>query len=449
MAKIFPFRGLFFDPARVGSLDSVVAQPYDKIDDALRETYLARHPQHIVRISKGKDEPGDGEGTDKYARAGRLIDQWIAERVILRDPVPAIYVSAQEFKGPDGRTRVRRGFAALGQVEDFGKGGVHAHEKTLLAPKQDRYRLMTATRGLTEGHIFMLYHDPAGRVNRLLDEAAAGAPTHEARDDYGETHRLWRITDPERIRAIQREMERFDLFIADGHHRYEVALQYRDEMRRLGRKCEGTESFENRMMSYFNMADEGLVIFPTHRVVHALTNWEPKTFLAGLGEHFDVREYPYKDNGDEERMREEWLEDLRIEGQTRKAFGIALAGSRSYRLLLLKDPAVMDRVVSGGQSTEWKRLDVTIGTELILNVRLGITAEKLAKETHVHYIRHAADALAMVRSGQAQLALLLNPTRLEEVRVIAAKGERMPQKSTDFYPKLLSGFVMNRVNFVS
>ncbi len=448
MARIFPFRGLFYDPARVGSLDSVVAQPYDKIDDALREKYLARHPKHIVRISKGKDEPGDTEGKDKYARAGNLLDEWLADKTLVRDAAPAIYASFQEFKGPDGKVRVRRGFAALGRVEDFGKGGVHAHEKTLLAPKQDRHRLMTATRGLTEGHIFMLYHDPDGRVNQLLDAAAGGKPDFEARDDYGEIHRLWRIADPARIAGFQREMERFELFIADGHHRYEAALQYRDEMRRLGRKCDGTETYENRMMSFFNMCDEGMVIFPTHRVVHGLEHFDPAGLLAGLKQHFEIRDYPYRVNGDEERMREEWLEDLRIEGMAKSVFGLAVQGAPVFRLLILEDPKGIDQAIVAKQSAEWKRLDVTIATELILNARLGITAEKLAKETHVHYIRHADEAVRMVQSGQAQLAVFLNPTRLEQVRKIAAQGERMPQKSTDFYPKLLSGFVMNRVHFV-
>lgn len=434
MPRIFPFRALHFDPKRVGSLDQVVSQPYDKINDALRQKYYDRHPNHIVRIAKTKDDPG----TDKYATAARTLEEWLAEKIIVRDAEPAIWISHQIFKA-EGGTRTRKGFVALGELAEFGKGGVHAHEKTLLAPKKDRFALMTATRGLTEGHIFMLYSDPKHTADSVLDRFTQGPPTLEAKDDYGEIHRAWRVTDPKAIAAVQADLAPRDIFIADGHHRYEVALQYREECRKQGLACEGTETYDRRMMTFINMEDPGMVIFPTHRLVSGLASFEPKAFLKRLAEHFDVREF----GAATAETRRDLMEDMRIEGQVRHCFGFAAADG--LRLLTLRDEKLCDTAIPGDRAPEWKRLDVAILHSLILDRVLGITPEMVEREQHMSYARHADEVWAALPGVQA--AFLLNPTKLREVKIVSEKGERMPQKSTDFYPKLLTGFVMNRVAF--
>ncbi|MBI2920233.1 MAG: DUF1015 domain-containing protein [Planctomycetes bacterium] len=435
MPRIFPFRALHYDAAKVGSLDSVVSQPYDKINEETQRKYYERHPNHIVRIAKTKEEAGK----DKYAEAGKTLERWLAEKVIVRETEPALWISHQVFKF-NGETRTRKGFVALGELSEFGKGGVHAHEKTLLAPKKDRFALMTATRGLTEGHIFMLYGDPKNAANAALDPFAKGPPALEAKDDYGEIHRAWRVTDAKAIAAVQKDLAARDIFIADGHHRYEVALQYREECRRQGLKCEEPETYDRRMMTFINMEDPGMVIFPTHRLVSGLASFSVKDALKKLSAHFDVKDYGPADEG----QRRELMEDLRIEGQVKHAFGLATPDGGLW-LLSLRDEKIAETEIREKRAPEWKRLDVAILHSLILDRVLGITAEMVEREEKVSYCRHAEEAWAALPG--VQCVFLLNPTKLSEVRVVSEKGERMPQKSTDFYPKLLTGFIMNRVSF--
>ncbi len=435
MPRVFPFRALHFDVAKVGSLDKVVSQPYDKINDATQAKYYERHPKHIVRIAKTKDEAGK----DKYAEAGKTLDAWLADGTIVREKEPAIWISHQVFKF-NGETRTRKGFVAIGELAEFGKGGVHAHEKTLAAPKKDRFALMNATKGLTEGHIFMLYSDPKNAANSALDPFTKGPPTLEAKDDYGETHRAWKVTDPKAIAAVQADLANRDIFIADGHHRYEVALQYRAECAKQGLKCEEPETYDRRMMTFINMEDPGMVIFPTHRLVSALAHFDAKDVLKKLAPHFDAKDYgPASD-----AQRRELVEDLRIEGQVKHCFGFATSAGGLW-LLTLKDEKIAETEIKEKRASEWKKLDVAILHQLILDRVLGITADMVEKEQHVSYARHADEVWTAL--PKLQCAFLLNPTKLSEVKVISEKGERMPQKSTDFYPKLLTGFIMNRVSF--
>lgn len=458
MARILPFRAYHFDPQKVGDLSAVVTQPYDKIDTKAQEEYYRRHPYNIVRVTKGKDEPGDTEQKNKYTRAAAFLNDWITKGVLVRDTEPAIYAYFQTFKTPDGEEKVRKGFVALGVLEEFGKGGVHAHEHTLAKPKQDRLNLTRATHATT-GHIFMLYSDKKMTINKLLDEEAQSRPPDlTATDDYGAKHDVWRITDKTKIDKIVKDMAERELFIADGHHRYETALNFREEMKKSGARWTGTETPDSRMMTFVNMEDEGLVILPTHRLIHGLSNFDFQSFRRSLEKHFEVKEYPFAgvssstvscaSAGDsfEERARVEMLEDLRIEGQEAHVFGLAAKGVASYFLLVLKDVKVMDSLITEKRSTAWKRLDVSILHSLILESMLGIDKKKLEAQENVEYVRYVEEALDGVRTGKYQLAFLMNPTKLSEVREIASKGERMPQKSTDFFPKLLSGLLINKMN---
>ncbi|MBI5366564.1 MAG: DUF1015 domain-containing protein [Planctomycetes bacterium] len=446
MAKILPFRGIFYDRARLPSLSAVVTQPYDKIDAALQEQYYERSPYNVVRITRGKDEPGDTDAANKYTRAGATLAAWLRDGVLVRDERPAIYAYTQGFTGADGVARTRKGFVALGVLTG---SGVHAHEQTLLAPKADRLALMRAAGGVTCGHIFMLYNDPRMEVNRILDGAIGRPPDAEAVDDYGETHKLWKIAEPATIARLQQEMEAKEVIIADGHHRYEVALAFRDEMRARGLAYDGTETPEARMMTFVAFEDPGLVVLPTHRLIKDLPDFSAANLLTGLRRTFEVAEYPFPTPAAERRARTEFLRDLKVGERAGHRIGMAIAGADRHYLLSLKDASALDRPMPGDPSPEWRRLDVSILHSLILAPLLGITPEKVEREENLTYRRHADDAIECVSAGEAQAAFLLNPTKLEEVRTLSLKGERMPQKSTDFYPKLLSGLVINRLSIKS
>lgn len=445
MVRIFPFRGWLYNREKVGSYDNVLTQPYDKIDEAMRKAYYERSPYNIVRVASGFDEPGDGPTRNKYTRAAETLKKWIDEKVLVQDPRPALYVYHQVYR-VDDKERTRKGFIALARLEVPGKGGVHAHEHTLAKPKQDRFQLMMAT-GATEGQIFMLFDDPQKVVNGLLDAETNRPPDLEARDDFGEIHRLWRLTDERRIRDVQREMERKEVFIADGHHRYEVALMYRDECRKRGLRCLGEETFENRMMTFVAVDDAGLTILPTHRLVRGLDGFSPEKLRVALEKNFRVDEYTFVDDVDEKRTRRELMEDLRIEGLGGHAFGVVLPGRNVYWLAVLRDEKVMDAAVKEKHAPEWKRLDVVILHTLVIEGALGITREAVANEKNVSYARHVEEVVEAARKGECQVAFLLNPTRIEQVKKLALLGEKMPQKSTDFYPKLLTGIVIHRYNF--
>lgn len=445
MARIFPFRGYLYDRAKVGSYDNVLAQPYDKIDDAMQKALHQKSPYNIVRVSKGLDEPGDNALRNKYTRAGETLRKWIDEKVLVQDERPAVYAYHQVYK-VEGQEMTRKGFIAVARLEDPGKGGVHAHEHTLAKPKQDRFQLVQAT-GATEGQIFMLYEDPKNVVNGILDAETRRPADLEAKDDLGETHRLWRVTDEKAVRSVQREMERKEVFIADGHHRYEVALMYRDECRKQGKRCGGDETFENRMMTFVNMDDAGLTIFPTHRLVRGLSGFAPEKLRAVLEKDFRIDEYTFVDDIDEKRTRRDLLEDLRIEGMGGHAFAVVLPGRNVYWLAALRDEKVMDAAVKEKHAPEWKRLDVVILHTLVIEGALGISKEAVANEKNVAYARHVEEVVEASRKGECQVAFLLNPTKIGEVKRLASLGEKMPQKSTDFYPKLLTGIVINKYAF--
>jgi uncharacterized protein (DUF1015 family) len=435
--KIFPFRAYHYDK-KAGKLSDLVTQPYDKITPAMQAAYYEKHPKNVVRVILNR-EPGQA----RYDQAGELFQAWIGEKTLVRDAKPAIYASYQEYKDDAGKTRVRKGLCALLELEEFG-GAIKPHEKTLAGPKADRLNLMRTTHG-TFGQIFMLYSDPKCEVNAVLDAGAKGKPALEAVDEMGETHRVWRITAKKDVDAIVRLMESRTGFIADGHHRYETALNYRNEMRAKGAKCEGVETFDRLMMTFVNMDDEGLTIFPTHRLVHDVPEAKLEALPKALEEDFAVQAFPF-DAASERKARAAFLAELRAARQGEHRIGMALKGEKAYRLLTLRDESVSDAFFGSSHGTDWKRLDVSVLHGPVLEKRLGIGAEALEKETNVKYVRHADPALDALAEPGVQAAFLLNGTRIQEVSAVAGAGERMPQKSTDFYPKLLTGLLINRFN---
>ncbi|UCF09359.1 MAG: DUF1015 domain-containing protein [Candidatus Bipolaricaulota bacterium] len=426
MARIHAFRGVRFDPDVVGEISHVVTQPYDRIYPENQGRYYDASPHNIVRIVKGRGEPGDN-GENIYRRAGATLREWRECGVLVRDDEPALYVYHQRYRF-EGETLLRKGVIALGALEPE---RVHAHEKTLRGPKEDRLRLMRATEA-NFGHIFMLYTDPERRADRALDAAIAGCePTIEARDEFGNDHLVWRVTDPEVIAEVAAALADKDLYIADGHHRYETAVTYMQECLDRGWAPAAAESFDVRMMTLFNLDEPGMSIRPIHRMIHGIDGFDLATFLAAAAEDFDVDELPS-------------LEATRVKlaaERDRHSFGLYAEGR--FSVLTLRDEAIMDERITGELSADWKRLDVSILHTAIFERLLGIDAVALEEQRNITYTVDADAGVTEVDRGEQQAFFLLNPTRADEVRRIADRGERMPQKSTDFYPKLLTGLVLS------
>ncbi len=431
MARIFPFRGLRYNPAKV-KLGEVVTQPYDKITPQMQDRYYAASPYNLVRIILGKPQPGDNEQQSVYTRAAGYEEKWIADGALAADAEPSIYLYTQAFRVPGdstGATLERHGFIALGQVEDYDQQVVFRHEQTLSKPKADRLNLLRATQ-THFGQIFMLYTDPAAEIENTLGLATTNVPpTAEVRDEYDVLHRMWKIWEPEVVHKVQRMMADKKLIIADGHHRYETALNYRNERRKLaGGDLDGP--YDRVMMTFVNMDAPGLVILPTHRVVFGLDNFSIFEMVAKLQANFEVEDVGVLTDVEAALAR------LRDAGKE----GTALLAATAHGGFLLRARQEIQWNGAAGLSTKQRALDVVKLHKLVLEGALGLSEEDIRDQKHLKYVRDAGEAIEQVGQG-ANVAFLMNPVRMEQVRDVAFGGEVLPQKSTDFYPKLLSGLV--------
>jgi uncharacterized protein (DUF1015 family) len=428
MAQVIPFRGIRYNPDKITDMTSVVSPPYDRIYEDVQEACYEKSPYNIVRIVKGKKRPDD-DGENVYTRAAAYLAQWLKEGVLLRDETPSLYVYHQEYTFA-GERLVRKGVIALGKLEPE---KVHAHERTLKGPKEDRLRLLRATEA-NFGHIFMLYSDPERRADRALAAVIDGvAPTIEATDDFGNLHRVWRVTTPSVIDTVQSALADKDLYIADGHHRYETAVNYMHECEQKGWLPAAPESFDARMMTLFNIDLEGMTIRPIHRLVHGLSDYSPEAFLDRAEEDFEVKRFD---------SFVAWREAVHA-GCHRHTFGCCTGGV--FATLTLRDEGLMDRLIAEDRSADYKRLDVSILHAAILEKLLGINAQALEEQRNVTYTVDTEEGVRRVEEGKEQIFFLLNPTTAEEVKRVADHGEKMPQKSTDFYPKLLTGLVFSKM----
>ena len=438
MAHIKPFCALRYDPARV-SIADVATQPYDKITPEMQERYYSASPYNLVRIILGKRNANDGPADNPYTRAAGSFGDWRTKGVFLQDPQPSVYRYTQKFTVPGGDVDLeRRGFIALGKVEDYQAGVVFRHEQTLAKPKADRLDLLRATRAHF-GQIFMLYSDPAGEIDNALSPKEA--PVAEMRDEYGVLHQVWKISDPAALKIVGEKMADKKLIIADGHHRYETSLNYRNERRAAAAAGAGNGSgallshepapYEFSMMTFVNMDSPGLLILPTHRVVHGLPSFSMQSFRDTACNYFSTEE------ADPALDPARAISILKEAGQTGTAF---LAVGRDRTFLLSRPKAQAS--VFGGLSLRQQSLDVVQLHKCVLEGALGISEEAIRNQTNVTYIRDAGEAMKLVRGGKADVAFLMNPARMSQVRDIAFAGEVLPQKSTDFYPKLLSGLAI-------
>ncbi len=429
MAAIRPFRGVRHDPARVGDLSAVVSQPYDRIGPQLQERYYRLSPYNIVRLIRGREQPNDCDEDNVYTRARDTYRRWLAEGVLVRDSRPAFYVLEQRFALPNGQERTRRGLVAALELTPFEAGVVLPHERTLAGPKADRLNLMRAI-PVNFGHIFMLY--PGSGVNELLQTVADEPPAVELREafEHEVEQRLWTVTDPALIGALEEELApRRNLIIADGHHRYETALAFRDEMRAAHPETAPDAAFNFVMVTLVSLEDPGLVILPTHRLIHGYHQMGADEALRRASEYFEVQRV---------ESREALEAALAAADPGHPRFGFCDGG---YAVLTLRDPEVLSALLPE-RAPAWRLLDVTILHELFIERVLGISKQAVERKNHIEYLRDPAPGYRAVARGEAQFLLLLNPTRREQVQACAAAGERMPQKSTDFYPKVISGLVM-------
>jgi uncharacterized protein (DUF1015 family) len=441
MAEIQPFRAYRYDTNRV-ALKDVLTQPYDKISPEMQDRYYAASPYNLITIEKGRVLPGDSDTNNVYTRAAKKVDEWITDKILAQDAAPSIYIYSQEFLVPGTQTRrVRIGFIALGRVEDYDAHVVFRHERTLSAPKADRIELLRQTRVQT-GQLFLLYDDPSRIIDSLLEDTARKSAPLELTDEYGVIHRLWPVDDPAFVRRIQSAMKDKKLVIADGHHRYETALNYRNEGRAKAGKADPLAACEFAMMTFINTHSKGLTVLPTHRVVGSLANFDFEKFRKSLAPYFDWYAYPFQNPEERATAFAEFRKDLEGESHGRRAIGV-YPGGGSFFLFLLRRDADLENVlpdISEGQ----RGLDVVLLHRLILDKGLGISAEAVAAEKNVGYEREIEAAIARVDRGEAQIAFLLKAVRVQQVADIALAGDVLPQKSTDFYPKLLSGVAIYR-----
>jgi uncharacterized protein (DUF1015 family) len=441
MAEIFPFRAYRYNAARVEPA-KVLTQPYDKITPAMAEKYAAASPYNLIPVEKGKPLPTDTPENNVYSRAAKALDDWIAAGVIVQDALLSVYAYDQEYTVPGtNERRVRKGFIALGRIEDYSAGVIFRHEQTLSGPKADRLELLRRTQTHT-GQLFMLYDDPVGLMDGHLAAAVHGAPQVEVRDEYDVVHRLWPVTDEKTIGIIQREMKYKKLVIADGHHRYETSLAYRDECRARAGQQDRDAPYEKVMMTLFNTAGKGLTILPTHRVVAGVPGFSFEAFRAALANLFDSRSYPFAKDTDRLQAYMQFRRDLTASGHEQRAIGV-YAGGGAYHIFSLKKGSDLEALLPGVSPAQ-RRLDVVLLHRLILERGLGITPDAVKTEKNITYEREMDIAIAEVDQGRAQICFLLNSVSVETVAEMAMAGEMLPQKSTDFFPKLMSGITMYR-----
>jgi uncharacterized protein (DUF1015 family) len=419
MAIVKPFKGIRYNPERIRNLSQVISQPYDRIRHGLQDKYYDLSDYNVARIIKGREFPEDNEERNVYTRAQEYLNRWLEEGILMREESPALYVLHQDFPLQNGEHVTRKALISAFKLARFDEGIVLPHERTLSGPKLDRLKLTRATRSYF-GSIFMLYPDATNRVTSILESVLNRDPDANVREMYEKDvrQRFWVVTDPEVLAAVTEEMEpKRNLVIADGHHRYETALNYRDDYP----DAPDNAGFEYLMVALVSMSDPGLTILPTHRMIYDYRQMDGQELLQKLGSHFAIENVP-----DREALEEKLAEGVGEVGR------IGLVAPQGLFFLTLKDRSIMEKLAPD-RIASWRELDVSILHELILEHLMGLTKESIER------LREPDLGYDQIASGEAQFLFLLNPTRMEQVVACTQAGEKMPQKSTDFYPKVITG----------
>ena len=445
MAIILPFKGFRYNPEKINDISKVITPPYDIISEEERDGYYQLDPNNIIRLILGKDFPGDDQSNNKYTRSAEFFDTWRKEEILIQEAEPAIYVYAQEFT-LSGKKYVRRGFISLVKLEDFQTGQIYPHEYTLAKPKEDRMNLMKACNA-NFSQVFTFFEDECSKISNLLYKVYEGAtgtglrPDVDFTDTFGVKNLLWVINDSTIIKEISSQMKNRALFIADGHHRYETALFYRD----LIRDKEGTSKSNGNipsdyvMMMCVSMEDSGLQILPTHRLARNIKDFNPEKIRKSLNEIFEI-----SDMGDD-CSTEILMQKLGEDAHKHKLAMYMGEGEKKFYILTLRDEKLLDQILTG-EYTEWRSIDTGILHGVIFDRILGIQAKNISKSESVKYVQGVEDSVASVNEGKYQIAFFLNPTKIGQIRDIAVKRHKMPPKATYFYPKLMTGMVIRHIS---
>jgi len=433
MVDVQPLQGIRYVSQAIGDLSQVVAPPYDVISEEAQARYYARNPYNIIRLELGRDEPDDTVLNNRYTRAATMLAEWRVQDILREDDAPRYYCYQQAFTY-NGQSYTRTSLLARVRLEPWSARVVLPHEHTLAKPKSDRLKLMEAC-ATNISPIMSLYDDPQGRMRKLLSSYAAD-PEIKIIDEAQEEHRLHAITDEQSIALIQDFFSERRLYIADGHHRYETALNYREEVLAMHKDLHSDDAVNFVLMALIDLDDPGLLVLPTHRLVSSLSQ-DALAALSNqrLGQYFMVRELAMGDYPPEVPLQ------MLAQADADVPSCVICTAEQSWLVSLNEQGKA--RMEQSGHSTAWNSLDVAVAHTLILEALLGLTTDDLTAGTHVRYTRDTQQALQAIQKGEAQVAVLLNPTRVRQICEVAEADDRMPQKSTYFYPKLITGLVMN------
>jgi len=432
MATIKPFRAIRYDQTKIDSIDHVISQPYDRVRYGLQDQYYELSPYNVTRIIKGKETENDSETNNVYTRANDFLNQWLDEGILMREDQPAYYVYHQSFSLPSGEEITRKAFICAFELSKFDEGIVLPHEKTHAGPKVDRLNLTRATETYF-GNIFMLYPDKGNRIDAIFEAAIQRPPDIQAKELHEKDvlHQVWVVKDPEVVAKVSEEMApKSNLIIADGHHRYETALNYQAEMRAKNPDAPAEAGFNYRMVAMVSMSDPGLTILPTHRLIFDYQALSSDQILTRVKEYFQVEEVSSRAELEE-----------RLERVGSRIGVIGFASSQGFYLLTLKSTDVMNDLAPD-RVQAWRELDVSILHSLLLNKIMEVDQEKIDALENIKYLREPDLGYDEVKDSDTSFLFILNPTRIDQVTACTDAGEKMPQKSTDFYPKIVTGFAM-------
>jgi uncharacterized protein (DUF1015 family) len=443
MAIIAPFRGLTYNINKVANIESLIAPPYDVISEKDQDQYYKNSPYNVIRLILGKKNTGDSDWDNRYTRAADFFKRWESEEILIRSPFPAIYLISVEYSLPDNiGSMTRWGFITLVRIEENNSPVIRPHEKTFSFHREDRLKLMRACNAQFSP-IFSLYEDRENAIIGAFDRIKGSAPTLSFKDKDGYRYKMWEVSSNSIYKSIASNMSAKPIVIADGHHRYETARNFRNLMRARYGANQPERPFEYVMMYLTNMADKGVTLLPAHRLLKSCPNFNLPKFLSSAEKWFEILTFPFSSEN-EENVKKDFLKKLKERGRDRTAIGFYGLGSENYYLFSLKPGA--EEALGGDLHPSLKKLDVLVLSKIIFQKILGLKKDDLDNESIIKYESSANDALSLVFSGDCRMAFLVNPTKIEQVVEITGNSLLMPRKSTYFYPKILTGLVLNKID---
>lgn len=438
MAEIVPFKGIIYNLKKIEDISLVTAPPYDIISEKNKSKYYERHPFNILRLELGDRD----SNKDHYYSSYELLEKWLNNGILIRESEPAFYFYQIEFSLNGEELRKRKGFIGLYKLEEFGKGMIFPHEKIHKVQKEDRLNLLKICQA-NLSQIFSLYSDPDQIINSLFKEYTDTPPLFDYYDEDNIHHQLWSIKDKELFLRLRNLMKPKSIFIADGHHRYEAALEYKREMEKNYPNSTGSEPYYYTMMYFCPIEDEGLIILPSHRLIFNIQNFNKNEFESELKKYFIKIDIPFSP---ENENIKDFFENLKKYGENHNVFGLYINGNNHFSIFRFKNELNLSSIIGSEIPAVLQKLDVIILHRLIFEQLLGIKEED-QDQNHIRIIKNHYRAIELVREGKFQMVFFLNPPKVDEIKEVVSEGEIMPQKSTFFYPKLPTGLVINKLFF--